>query len=46
MIDVEKLIKDLEEAVQCDPDHGDPWMCLSCVDEIINNLKKGNKYER
>lgn len=45
MIDVEKLIKELQEAILCDPDEGDPYLCLDEVDFIINKLMKGTYYE-
>jgi hypothetical protein len=37
---MEKWIKLLEEAVECDPDRGDPYLCLDEVLLIIEKMKK------
>jgi hypothetical protein len=37
---MEKWIKLLEEAIVCDPDHGDPIYCLEEVELIIKKMKE------
>ena len=35
-----KWIRLLEEAVECDPDRGDPYLCLDEVDSILKKMKE------
>ncbi len=44
---MEKWIEKLEEAIKCDPDYGDPYVCLEDVKHIIDQMKKeggGNEF--